>query len=237
MSVNMDFDESSPGTDYSDFEYQQTSIAMEVGAGSTSNPRVQAIYDVPILDEVGGLDNNEVAELVYLETHAIVEIEDEQADQDVATTGETRGVVGINLPESREGLPDPAATGNTNRLNATVVDVDSDQTEDALNFQGDTRVEDRFLQMYHTAFGLPFDDEANGPGGAGFMEAFHAEKDYRSLTGRGPVLDNTDEMNIGIALTVSDKTATATGTVRTHMVWDIAETSDAGRRFSVPNDD
>lgn len=228
MSVNMDAD----GTDYSDFEYQTAALRTQVTPDDSvsTNPRARTVTSFEPLARIGGLDNNEVAELVYLETFADIEIEDEEvADQDVATTGELRGAVGINLPASDSAFPESADVG----FRGEVVEA-ANIPEDNVTTRGNSRSDDRILQQYFSGFGLPFDDQTNGPGGSGTYNHFYAEKSYRSLTGRGPVLDANDDLSVSAAVNVSDSIIPIASNTRIHCVWDVAETSDAGRRFSVP---
>jgi len=70
--------------------------------------------------------------------------------------------------------------------------------------------------------------------GAGSHEDFYGNRDYRSLTNRGPVLDSTDDISVYQSINVGDTITAFSGEVRIHMVWDVAEVDEAGRAFSVP---
>jgi hypothetical protein len=48
------------------------------------------------------------------------------------------------------------------------------------------------------------------------------------------VLDQTDDINIVADMLTRDSVVDMQATVNLTMYWDVAETSDAGRRFSVP---
>lgn len=222
--------------DYSDFEYQTnvTQIIAREADDTTGNeaPSVVAQTSFEPLSAVGGLDNNEVAELVYLETQADIEFLDEAADQDVATTAKLRGVVGLNLADSVSSLPENRNTDSSQSLISTD-NIDPANVE--LNGRGGS--DDRWLQPFVANAAPPFDDQTNGPGGVSSGDAFYAEKNYRQLTGRGPVVDSNDDLTVVANLSSDDIIINFTGDIRTHIVWDVAETSDAGRRFSVPMDD
>lgn len=223
-------------TDYSDFEYQQivaeTVLQEQQDATGDGDVLVRAQYDAEPIGDIGGLDNNEVAELVYMEVTADLTFRDETADQDVATTSRLEGAVGVNLSGDENALP-------SKRSGTTEGDiiVTSDIDEDNVNITGFGGSDDRWLQMFTTDASLPFDDQTNGPGGSGSHDQFHAEKNFRAVTGRGPVLDSSDDISIPVEINVGDTIINVIGTVRVHMVWDVAETSDAGRRFSVPMSD
>jgi hypothetical protein len=233
----MNMDGAGGETDYSDFEYEQITAALEVDGDedSTTNPNAYAVHTFNPLDAIGGLDNNEVAELVYLETTVTLEYEDEVDDQDVGTTAETRGIVGVNLSTGgRADFLNANIGAEQTDGQAQVAETFNDTLDENIGVANSQKAEDRILQLFAANGGLPFDDQTNGPGGAGTHEQFYAEKKWRDLTGRGPVLDQSDDFCIGQTVNVSDTIIPVVGTVRCHLVWDVAETSDAGRRFSVP---
>jgi len=232
MSMNMDGMDGDVA-DYSDFEYQTIEANPTLQGSDGPNVGFDAVYQFEPLEAIGGLDNNEVAELVYLEVHAGIEIEDESDDQNVATGAELRGVVGINLPESQAAFLSTTQSGAPANFDATVIRTNPD-TEEPFTLGGANKAEDRFLQPYRATASPPFDDQTNGPGGGRSDDAFLAEKSYRDLTGRGPVLDANDDVSISLSLNVGDTILQTGADIRVHMVWDVAETSDAGRRFSVP---
>jgi hypothetical protein len=184
--------------------------------------------DIEPLAAAGGLSNNEVAELVYLEVQAILEPETEFADQNVAGNTEVRGVVGINLPKTRSAFPNdfPVQSDGTVIENNGFVDRPNP-------FRASTLTDDAYLQQFQVENVPPFDDETNGPGG-GSTDHFYAEKQYRNLTNRGPVLDSNDDITVLATIVADDYTGPIEAPIRLHMLWDVAETSDAGRKFSVP---
>lgn len=204
-------------TDYSDFEYQQLDISVGIGQSLLpGNANNLYLATVSPIEDIGGLDNNEVAELVGYDMQVSVEIEDETNDQDVGTHSEMRGAMGINLNQE----------GGHARLASTK----SGQSADI-----DSTSDDRILQLFTARASLPFDDQTNGPGGAGANEDDHREHYYRQTHGRGPVLDQTDNMAWSGNVIVGDSVINVTGKIRVELIWDIAEVSDAGRAFSVPN--
>jgi hypothetical protein len=200
--------------DYSDFEYQfiTSEIKLNIDDG---------LFQVSTepLGQIGGLSNNEVAELVYHEVQISVEPEDEVADQDVATAIDLRALFGANLPD----------TGGKQIFNQGI-----EANSPSQNAQG--FVEDRVFQACQDRGVFPFDDEASGPGGGSLSGPNVYEKHWRDITGRGPVLDQNDDIGFSGRLIVGDivDDAACRATLTAQMIWDVAEVSDAGRAFSIP---
>lgn len=222
MSVNMDMD--GTGTDYSDFQVQQVAIEQQLQP-SGQGARTFDKFTVEPLEGVGGLSTNEVAELVYLEVQAGIEYDTEVDDQNVGSQTEFRGVVGVNLP----------ATGSTFTTRTNVrVDTENIETQNATNNnRGGTATDNARLAHFQTFSGVPF-DTGGGPGGSGVTVGYRAEFSYRDLTNRGPVMDQNDDITPVTAMIADDLIISPTGNLRLHMVWDVAETEDSGRRFAVP---
>lgn len=232
MSVNPD---GADVTDYSDFEYQTIHaevVAQEADDSTGSgNIRIRSLFTSEPLDDVGGLDNNEVAELVAMEVEADITSLDEDADQDVGSSGRLQGVVGVNLPNNSSALPSVRGSQTEGEVISS-----NNISESNINTNGLGGSDDRWLQVFNADAAFPFDDQTNGPGGGASHANFYAQKNYRQLVGRGPVLDSNDDITIASEFTAGDIIINVTGTVRVHLIWDVAETSDAGRRFSVPMD-
>jgi hypothetical protein len=214
------------GVDYSDFQYQQAQFQIfESFTGPTDKSNVAGQAKFEPLEGAAGLDNNEVAELVYLQTDVYIEYESEQSDQNVASSTEFRGVVGINLPASPQAELDNRTGGSTTAYEGT-----DDQFVNSME-----SVDDRVLENFAVIGSPPFDDETNGGGGNAASNGRLYEKAYRQITGRGPVLDSTDDITINGRLIQDDSILPEVGNVYLSMIWDVAEVSDAGRAFSVPD--
>jgi hypothetical protein len=224
MSMNMSGDDP---VDYADFEYQHIA-AKQAFTPSGQGARVENVMSFAPLESKGGLDNDEVAELVYLETHATLEYDDETADQNVGAEGEFRGIVGSNLGANAAQTPNAAPT------RGQITNTGSDQNVADERLEARTITDPAIFQQFKTHAGVAFDDEASGAGGAASHDAFHAEKNWRTLTGRGPVLDSTDDLDVLARVVLGDHIVEAEGNARLHCVWDVVEMDDAGQRFSVP---
>jgi hypothetical protein len=227
MSVTTDGDM----TDYSDYRTQMAIVELPVEVETAGDQDGRVSFSIEPLSSVGGLSNNEVAELVYLETEVAVEIEDDEADQDVGTVIEHRGAVGVNLPASDSGgFVRNTSTPSPER---TVIDEPQDASY-ALATSSSTVSDNKFLQQYMTYTGPPFDDETNGLGGGFSGQPRTYEKSFRATHNRGPVLDQNDDIVVNMGFSAGDILSDFELIVRLTMYWDVAETSDAGRQFSVP---
>lgn len=225
MSVRMD--DSDNETDYSSFEYQQIAVSHEdTSPSGNTNSRAKSTFE--ILGESGGLDTNEVAELVYAEVYADLEAEDEDGDQDAGTFAELRGSFGTDL-EERDEVENPINEDGTTEVTSNIGPDTGNVEVNAFNI---SRPE--VFQVFRAVGGLPFDDDTNGPGGGASTAPFHAEKSWRSMTGRGPVLDSTDDITLVTNVIAGDTVIPVAGIVRCHLVWDVATVDEAGARFSVP---
>jgi len=212
----LDMSGGASGTDYSDFEYQ--TLALDSTAAGNGNVNSEFLYEIEPLGGIGGLDNDEVAELVHLEIHASIEPEDEEGDQDVATAADLRGIVGANI-NTPDGL---AAIGN------------SVEKQGQGGGAGLEVSDDRVFQQFQARAVLPFDD-TQGPGGGSF-DSFHNSRNFRRITGRGPVLDSTDDITVSGAIIGGDVLASVLRSkVNLHLIYDTAHVGDAGRAFSVPD--
>lgn len=225
MSVNPNgMDE----VDYSDFEYQQIYFkhGHENLTGDDSRSRIN--FEANVLDGAGGLDNNEVAELVYMDVLVNIEHQQSNSDQNVGSETQFNGVVGANLPNSGDLLQNIGAAPD-----GTILETNNTDAVVAGSVDSEDRVFAGFDVVKHPAF----DDETNGVGGAGAAQTLQITKNFRQITGRGPVLDSSDSMNVTSQLLQEDELVPAEGQCQLYCVWDVAETSDAGRAFSVPMDD
>jgi len=213
-------------TDYASFEYQQINHEhRNEGQGTGLNSRGKAEYEV--LGGAGGLDTNEVAELVYMEVHASLEHEPETESQGVADFSELRGSVGSDLEVSDEvANPDFEIEGSVEEtFNISQGDV-------LIAGQNQSRPE--VFQQFRTTAGVLFDNGGTGAGGSSSPDQFYAEKNWRQLTGRGPVLDATDDITVVTSLISGDTNIEIGSQTRIHMVWDVATVDEAGARFSLP---
>lgn len=230
MSFDLDTETSgSMGVDYGDFVYdtwQFEAVGDPNGGGNNSEVRNQFVAEYDPLPGRGGLNANEVAELVYQELHVHIEHEDDTGDQDVSSESEFRGSFGINLNTVEDTLN--GASGDEWQQ----VDTNDDQRFITIAGEAETRPE--ILQPFQCLGAIPADDETNGTGSNGSGSVEHYVKNWRNLTGRGPILDATDNVAIAGRIFANDTVLETSAVIHGHLVWDTFEVDEAGRRFSVP---
>jgi len=223
--------------DYSDFEYQHVNIDNTVEQPiNNGNVRVAFGTDFDVLGGLGGLDSNEVAELVYSELQVTLEPEDEGGEQDTATSVETRGIFGANLQPGAGMVIDPDVSGFVTEETTPAIDprgVDADSAFSDLT----QNTEDGIFQHFQNRAVFPFQGDAGGNGGGAVEAPAVYEKNWRQLTNRGPVLDSNDNLTVNNVVVAGNTQIGFESNVRLHLVWDTATVNDAGRAFSVPSDD
>lgn len=210
MSINPDGDMGGP--DYSDYRFETFHLEPKVEGDS----QVDFNFSWDPLQETGGLKNNEVAEITYLEIQAASEPES------VGTAGdtiETRGVLGANL-----NFSDLHVAGANNANLETQVNSGTQDTGGTNEIKSENSIFATFQAQ----------GSGNTTEAGGGSAVTQVERDYRSLTGRGPVVDQTDKIHTVCRVITDDSSAFANGQIRGHLIYDVAELSDAGRQFSVP---
>lgn len=218
--------------DYSDFQTQMVRAFAfyDPNPAPGTPPELSGLivnHQVEPLAGRGGLGPNEVAELMYLEVDVTLDVLCESGGADFTGHVDGSGIVGINL-------------SNDDRIRESTISGDSTATEVGKTrssgpVNSPTVTDNDRLQMFEAFLGVG--DEVGG----GFdYQPFRSVKNFRQTHGRGPVLDANDDISIiGETSTpgIRDDENGAVDIefeVRLTMYWDIAETSDAGRRFSVP---
>jgi len=216
--------------DYSDFDYQHVDFQhRELGGNS---PAATISQSVDPLATRGGLDVNEVAELVAMRYDATVQTDDYEGTGDTAEGSvEFRGVFGINLDSDTDLLANSPVISDGS---AVILDEDTDSSIDA-----DVRGHDKDEVLHHwmTATNAPFSNFATGLGGSGGYIYDKGTVNFRELTGRGPVIDSGDSMSTVVRLVKNQVSAEVEAAYRVTLIWDVSTVDDAGRRFSVPSDD
>jgi hypothetical protein len=239
--------ESSTGgeIDYSDFQTQMVrAFAFYTPPRQEQDGRggIVVQHQIEPLQGIGGLANNEVAELVYLETNAVCDVftgENDSADGVPLSPVhlDLSGIVGINLSARDDFVRSSSTDGKSEVVDEVQIEGDTDV--DVTAIRAPTVTDNDRLQMFEAYAG---GGHSNGNDGSNFSYTpFQDDKNYRATHNRGPVLDQTDEISIlaesstnGATNSDVDNGIVFETEVRLTMYWDVAETSDAGRRFSVP---
>lgn len=206
-------------TSYTDFEHQQIQLDVTIQPNGDTNPSGQHIRSYEPLEEFGGLEVNEVAELVHVELTADMEIEDETGTQTEDSTAEMRGVLGGNLPADLDAfvptapLDDGSEKFSRQKTGSAGFDIESATDSDPSKFM--------IFQAKGSLNDYTFDGRVYN-------------RHFRRIFGRGPVLRYDDGIDVAISANAGNTVVDFGGNVRAHLVWDVAETDEAGREFSVP---
>jgi len=226
MSINMD---TTDVVDYSDFRFQQVQSAVNK-IGSISDYNVTGLNSVEPLEGGGQLANNEVAELVASKIITYIEFEPEAEDHGDDSFAEARGVFGANLPASADAL----ISDGPNVSDGQFAQI-TDGSESDFEIRSRSQVEDRIFDHFANVALPQYEAAGTGTGGGGATNVYESMMNYRSLYGRGPVLDQTDDVTILHKLQGDPYPPGVSHQVRAHLVWDVAEVDDAGRAFSLPS--
>ena len=236
MSISTDTDDMS--SDYSDFEYQHVSYEHKERGDSSARSVMSNQFD--ILQDSGGLDGNEIAELVGMVTQVTVQPDDFQNNDEVSEGSlDFRGVLGANLNDISDPLRGNQSGGPvTSDANFIGGDgdgivLDENDGADPLTFMyGHDK--DEVFYSFKAGCIAPFENSTAGSGGGGGATSFIREYvPFRERFGRGPVLDAGDQIGIVSTNVKNQVSSDSEGHVRVHMVWDTATVDDAGRRFGL----
>lgn len=225
--------------DYSDYEYQQANFRLRVdqSAYGGTNIGLSVKDEIDVLAGQGGLANNEIAELVAMELTATIEVDLETGDQSFPSQLELRGSFGTDLDEQNFTDAGSVTKLEVGSNDAILLEDSGDGDATNLNaFETDTSTQSspEVFQFFRASGAVSFIDSASGPGGASSTGQFYNFKNFRDLTGRGPVLDATDDLAVVQKIIADDLVADPSTNVEVHLIWDVAEDDDSGQRFSIP---
>lgn len=212
-------------TDYASFEYQHAQFEHREEGGNSARSTFAGGIDV--LEDRGGLDTNEVAELVSM-FYTVRITTDDHGTESVTEEGvaEFRGVIGIDVDSIDDLLQEEDAGAG--------VELESnDNSTGQLQLRSNSK--DEVLTHFLTATSTPFSSDAGSLGGGGGYIAQEERLNFRNMMGRGPVIDSADEISAVTRLIKNNVAAVCEATIRMTLVWDISTVDDAGRRFSVPS--
>lgn len=221
--------------DYSDFEFQHMRVDIAESEGDESALQ-EGFVSVSPLEDQGGLDNNEVAELVAIvNVTAYATLDDfSAASNSLVGAVDLRGTIGANLDSSSDLIfSGNAAVNNKNRGQRLIDEEDSNPDADIAFLFHNTKSE--IFKHFEAHAGSGFKDEAVGTGASVVPANVPLESNhFRSLTGRGPVLDSSDNISVMYSLVKNNVDQGAEAGVRFTCVWDVTTVDDAGSKFSVP---
>lgn len=212
--------------DYTDFEYEShfVELGTDGTGGSAGADTVAAKLDP--LDAFGGLESDEVAELVAVFYALSLRVDTRVTAASGGTRVSAHAGMGANLTTDEWPV--------TSDVDATAAFEENNTGASVLG--GDLRAvtEPGIFWLEELAAAARQNDTTNGVGtGPDYGEASGARL-FRATSGRGPILDPTDDIEVWATLGIATANLEPFLTVSTTMVWDTAEVSDKRSRFSVP---
>lgn len=219
--------------DYADFRYQQGDVLLKMSKGTADNSedRLVGAVDFEPLQGSGGLAPNQYAELVFLEANFYVDRarqENETAQTEPSGAFAT-AAIGSNL-DSRYDLPEYSNVGADGEI---LLDEDADDSQSEPFIAQTTQTNDAVFGTLQLTSTANFKSGSGMYGGGGSSESGNLERNFREITGRGPVLDQNDDLSVVISALANNNISDLQFHVQVYAIWDVAETDDAGRRFSV----
>jgi len=199
-------------TQYSDYEQE----IIDINGSATPTENTDVVVQLEPFRRRGGLDNDEVAELVHM--RLAISYGSDQLSSGQVFEGETRGVFGGNL--DIEDIPAGYNDGNPNQY----------KTVDGNIFGGGTQ-EFKVADVDETGILATWDVFASEGGPANVI----FEDNYRDKFGRGPVFDASDELTAAFRVISSDGTqAPGDFGLRAQLHWDTATVDGVRNSFSIP---
>lgn len=216
--------------DYSSYEYQQVQLQVDAQNVPNGNINIDGFANQSVLETRGGLDTNEVAELVAIHRSVHIEPDDYDEDSPISPGGyEFRGVFGNDLEGEAEQFITPPAVGSDG-----ITDVNG-MAENQTSADSFGNNQSAVFDFWDLQFGAPFASDAAGNAGGGSYNVLERTLPLRKWYGAGPVMDSGDNVGINATLVSNDAAiGELTGTYKANLVWDIAEVDDAGSRFGIP---
>lgn len=209
MSVNMDTVEMGDDeVDYSDFVYQQLTQNL---TQTTANENGTARTDFEPLYDQGGLQPNQVAELVAFRLTASLSGEDD------VQASEIRGSFGVEVEPQTDVTRREQDSDDGPGAETTIVRGNITGTA-----QGLQQTEPNVFALYNV----------RSPNTEVIEQYYRDER----ITNRGPVLDPDDELTLFTAFPSNDS-ANADAEIYVELIWDIYEVDDARSAFALPHGD
>lgn len=220
--------------DFTSFEYQHVQFrhsqdGTSAGGSPSGNSVVQS--EVEPLEDIGGLDQNEVAELIaVVNPYTKVTADDFPEDSNNGPGNiDYRGSFGLNLDAQSDQVQDSGDRNFGTELQTG--DGGAVKTND-VGYLTDEAV---LLPFEHVA-PVQFAEAASGTGGGGATGVtVHNPLMFRDMVGRGPILDSADDVAVVSTINKNQTEFVAEGAFGATLIWDIATVDEAGRQFGIPS--
>lgn len=228
VSADMDDDRK---TDYSSFEYQHLRFSPTIDSQGESFSTFQEAGSLDVLEDRGGLDANEVAELVYLRRNVSIVPQDFN-EASPTDQGSIQGEIsfGVNL-DSPSDLHGDTTNDEGDMTEIGRIGID-EADEEAAGLQFSLSAD----EVFDTAsVVLTTGHDDSNSGGAFDVQKETRELNFRALLGAGPVLDSGDSLSL-VSEIKKENAVIGRAELRydVHCIFDIATVDDAGRRFGIP---
>lgn len=224
-----------PGTDYTDFEYEHTHIETQF-ADPTGAGVADLTFSIDPLEDRGGLESDEVAELVGLWYQAQLYSATNLDLTDPATQSNSfraRVGFGANIEIGEEFPPSIDTADVVGVLGANTSSYDDADADSSFDLIATTEP-GLFWMDFMAAQAYEFDD-AGGYAIPGSEMRAAGSRFYRQKLGRGPIIDPTDTLNFLIEM---DNSGNQDWNPRVEIlqttIWDVAAQEGRRQQFSVP---
>ena len=213
---------------YADFEFQHMDFQNSFrGQGDSANVAVEHTLDV--LDSRGGLENDEVAELVSLRGYVVAGFEEGGSLNTDPGRANYRGAIGADL------APEEVPGEETVTADARLVDESDGGDFDAGNFVSRSSDDPGVFAHFEGNISPGFSNLTDGTGGgAGYDAVRPVSVNMRELYGRGPVLDAADNVNAFFRLVNERNSENVEISGRFTAAWDVATVEGERKDFALP---
>lgn len=210
---------------YTSYRYEHQEFASDftdqTGAGVG-----EVHYETEALAERGGLENDEIAELVAL--WATISFTDDGELISPIITDMTADF-GLNLSELERVGEQDAVSGT---LVTNTAEFDDDAADSTLQLQ--TVVEPGVLWHVHLDPQGGIKDTGNNTISQGSTVLWQTHRAYRELLGRGPIVDPTDSLDAWVQVGVNGLNHEPHVKIRQTLVWDVSTVDARRAEFSLP---
>lgn len=218
-------------TTFSDFEHENVCIEWNSNTGDFERG---VAADWNPFDNRGGLDSDEIAELVALQVQGQAQTDgDGSGDDNIIANVEIKGGLGFNIDYG-----DLACAPPTNLAGGAFPSEEANEVlqEDALDEDGDAGSAGsvKVGQTDETGLIYPFAVGFSASSGYDSYPILNDVVNYRELYGRGPVIDATDDWSLRLYHVQNGTEVAGELALNIRPVWDVSTVEGVRSRFSLP---
>jgi len=211
---------------YGELEFQQLSAFFSQDGGN-ADEEVEVFKNVEPV-EPQGLDNDEIAELVYMDVEYAVVIRDDSTDNNQTELGNAIAEYSIEVnPGNRDGqILNLTANGDA------FTDGENLATGDGALFEDDEPGR-LFFGLQAVTAGFSSGAEGRG-GGTDAGESSRFQQHFRDTYGRGPAVDANDDLGVFMEIDNDNVTAGINIQMTAQLVWDVHTVEGQRGQFALP---